>query len=56
MDKYIWAFIAPDKAVTFRVIEPLNRAIHFCGLRDANLKCGFGRAYFIGRRASLNED
>jgi hypothetical protein len=29
MDKYIWAFIAPDEAVTFRVIEPFNRALHF---------------------------
>src|ERR1700730_6194567 len=28
MDKDIWTVIAPDEAVAFRVIEPLDRAFH----------------------------
>jgi hypothetical protein len=28
MDKNIWTVIASDEAVTFRVIEPLDRAFH----------------------------
>jgi hypothetical protein len=28
VDKYIWPAIGPDEAVTFCVIEPLDRAFH----------------------------
>src|SRR5258706_9369881 len=29
VDKYIWTAIAPDEAVTFLVIEPLDYAFHY---------------------------
>jgi hypothetical protein len=28
VDKYIWTVIAPDEAVAFRIIEPLDCAFH----------------------------
>ena len=28
VDKYVWTVLAPDEAVTFRVIEPLDCAVH----------------------------